>query len=50
MGVVGGVIVFPVTAAGVMVLVQISGEIRFKHRLSLWGRAGTAAPIVLLTV
>jgi len=48
-----GVIVFPVTAVAVMVLVQIGGEVLFRHRLSLWGRLGIAVAgiaIMLLTV
>ncbi|MCF7854984.1 MAG: hypothetical protein K9N51_09315, partial [Candidatus Pacebacteria bacterium] len=48
-----GVIVFPVTAATVMILVQLGGDVVFGHRLSFWGRAALAvaiAAIVLLTV
>jgi len=43
-----GIVVFPVTAASVMVLVQLGGEFLHGHRLSLWGRLGIAVAIAAI--
>jgi len=48
-----GVIVFPATAVGVMLLVQLAGTTIWKHHLGRWGYlglAGAVAGVLMMTL